>query len=72
MKQGAGGGEKCVDGMGMAYLLVVTGEDIDGHDSRGSRSFGAKNNDPLEVVVFTGLFAILLWLRRDVRDKARK
>jgi hypothetical protein len=33
MKQGAVGGEKCVDGMGMAYLLVVTGEDIDGHDS---------------------------------------
>jgi hypothetical protein len=29
---------------------------------RGSRSFGAENNDPLEVFVFTGLFERLFWL----------
>jgi hypothetical protein len=26
------------------------------------RSFGAKNNDPLEVIIFTGLFERLSWL----------
>jgi hypothetical protein len=30
--------------------------------SPGSRSFGAKNNDPLEVFVFIGLFERLSWL----------
>jgi hypothetical protein len=29
---------------------------------RGSRSFGAKNNDPWEVFVFIGLFERLSWL----------
>jgi hypothetical protein len=28
---------------------------------RGSRSFGAKNNNPLEVLVFIGLFERLSW-----------
>ena len=36
---------------------------------RGSRSFGAKNNDPLEVIVFPGLFERLSWLGRGVRDE---
>jgi len=30
--------------------------------SRGSRSFGAKNNDPLEVIVFAGLFERPSWM----------
>jgi hypothetical protein len=31
-------------------------------ESRGSRSFGAKNNDPLEVFVFTAFFERLSWV----------
>jgi hypothetical protein len=39
---------------------------------RGSRSFGAKNNDPLEVIVFTGLFERLFWLGWGVCDKPQR
>jgi hypothetical protein len=43
--------------------LVGTGEPATPrHPRRGSRSFGAKNNDPLEVLVFIGLFERLSWL----------
>jgi hypothetical protein len=36
------------------------------HYKRGPRSFGAKNNDPLEVFVFIGLFEspLLTWVER--------
>jgi len=37
--------------------------------NRGSRSFGAKNNDPLEVIVFTDHFERLSWPRWGVSDK---
>jgi hypothetical protein len=43
-----------------------------GYRKRGSHSFGAKNNDPSEVLVFTGLFERLFWLGWDVRDKAQQ
>ena len=39
---------------------------------RGSRSFGAKNNDPLEVFVFTCLFERLFWLGRSVGHKPQR
>jgi hypothetical protein len=42
------------------------------HSTGGSRSFGAKNNDPLEVLVFTGVFERPFWLGYDVRDKAQQ
>ena len=38
----------------------------------GSRSFGAKNNDPLEVLVFTSLFEKIPWLGWGVRDKPQR
>jgi hypothetical protein len=37
--------------------------------SWGSRSFGAKSNDPLEVIVFPGLFERLSLLGWGVRDE---
>jgi hypothetical protein len=36
---------------------------------RGSRSFGAKNNDPLEAIVFAGLLERLSWLWWGIRAK---
>ncbi len=38
----------------------------------GSRSFGAKNNDPLEVIVCPGLFERLSWLGWGVRDERQQ
>ena len=38
--------------------------------SRGSRSFGAKNNDLLQVFVFTSLFERFSWLRWCIRGQA--
>ena len=38
----------------------------------GSRSFGAKNNDPLEVLVFPGFFERLSWLGWSVRDERQR
>jgi hypothetical protein len=35
-------------------------------------SIRAKNNDPLEVLVFTGVFERPFWLGCDVRDKAQQ
>ena len=40
--------------------------------TRGSRSFGAKNNDPLEAFGFTGLVERLSGLERSVRDKPQR
>src|SRR5262245_43432886 len=37
---------------------------------RGSRSFGAKNNDLLQVFVFTSLFERFSLLRRGIRGQA--
>jgi hypothetical protein len=36
----------------------------------GSRSFGAKNNDLLQVFVFTSLFERFFWLRWGIRGQA--
>ena len=48
-------------------------EDPSGWRARwGSRSFGAKNNDPLEVLVFPGLFERLSWLGWSVRDERQR
>src|SRR5687768_3627430 len=38
----------------------------------GSRSFGAKNNDPLEAIVFPGLFERLSWPGWGVRDERQR
>jgi hypothetical protein len=38
----------------------------------GSRSFGATNNDPLEVIVFAGLFESLSWLWWGIREKPQR
>jgi hypothetical protein len=38
----------------------------------GSRSFGAKNNDPLEVFVFIGFFKRLFWLGWSVGAKPER
>jgi hypothetical protein len=38
----------------------------------GSRSFGAKNDDPLEAFVFTHLFERLSWLGWGVRGKPQR
>jgi hypothetical protein len=38
----------------------------------GFPQFGAKYNDPLEVLVFTDLFERPFWLGWDVQDKAQQ
>jgi hypothetical protein len=50
-------------------LFFVVGCDLAAFPIPGSRSFGAKNNDPLEVFVFTDLFERLSWLGWSVPDK---
>ena len=40
----------------VATLPPQPGSSLPRGSRRGSRSFGAKNNDPLEVLVFTGFF----------------
>jgi hypothetical protein len=48
--------------------LIITLNDI-GDRLWGSRSFGAKNNDPLEVFVFVSLLDRLFWLLWGARAK---
>jgi hypothetical protein len=51
-------------------MLQEAQERGDGY--RGSRSFGAKSNDPLEVIVFPGLFARFSGLGWSVRDERQR
>jgi NAD(P)-dependent dehydrogenase (short-subunit alcohol dehydrogenase family) len=49
-----------------AVIVVISTAEGD------SRSFGAQNNDPLEVLVFPGLFEKLSWLWWGVRDERQR
>jgi hypothetical protein len=56
-------------------VRVQNSAELDRHSQthiRGSRSFGAKNNDPLEVFVFTRLLERLFWLGRSVGHKPQR
>ncbi len=69
-KGGPGACHACLgDGTAGVHTRQVGGG---GRQPRGSRSFGAKNNDPLEVFVFTGLFERLFWLGWGVRGKPQR